>query len=85
MLEILGETLATGRYSFHGGLEDEEDIQAELDYNDTDNESQIEPSLRSNTTSAINSAANTRLSTPRLSTSDSQATQSIDDDISETP
>jgi len=66
MLTILGETLATGRYSFHGGIA--------IGVNDTEDdilpgEELIDPGLR---TSTNTSASNSRPSTPRMDTTDSQ-------------
>jgi hypothetical protein len=77
MLLILGETLATGRYAFHGGLTGAED---EDDLNPSDNESMIDPNLRPSATgSATTSTPSTRPQTPlstttRPSTSDSNNT-----------
>ena len=69
MLLILGETLASRKYSFYRGikveLRDEEDLIL-----DNDDESLIDHSL---CTSATVSAANTRPSTLRPRTSDSAA------------
>jgi len=70
MLIILGESLATGKYSFSGGLggdmADEEDLQEAIV--DEDDESQYHPLLRSQ----LNSQLSTRPNTPRPGTSTSQ-------------
>ena len=69
MLLILGETLASGKYSFHGGMSFELGAEEDL-FTDLDDESRIDPELQ---TSATASATNTRSSSPRRRFSDSAA------------
>lgn len=76
MLLVLGESLATGRYSFFGGIPSGMEEEDDLFQENNDNESAIDPSLHS---SSLRSSTNTRPGTPLLnpsrpSTADSQIT-----------
>jgi hypothetical protein len=66
MMIILGESLATGKYSFHGG-----DISDEDEFNDENDESLVEPSLRTI------SQPSTRPATPRPGTANSQSSSVV--------
>jgi hypothetical protein len=80
MLDLLGDSLATGRYSFYGGLANGiDEIEDEIVADEEEFEN-FDPPLQSNIAfMAPTSTASTRPSTPlatsRLYTIDSQATQ----------
>jgi hypothetical protein len=88
MLDLLGDSLATGRYSFYGGLPDGMDeIENEIVADEEEFDENLDPLLRSNTTSTAPTGPSTPLATPRPYTVDSQATQatvSAESEVSET-